>query len=312
MTKVMCLCRYLVHELEERGILIPIMATYSCALFFVVLCAIVCLVVVCLETVRSFHRRPLLYGIWFICAVGFLVSATMSRLAPWSETAAFFRTLTLFFVIPTLPATALVLHTSLSHRTEDLVKQYEGALLDAVRESIVIFDSGGRVISFGRENPLPSVLVYDQRPEIDSRHPCAFLARLLAHPEERSGTLRLESRTLFWRFKPLPGARGSLLTLLDTTREQELADSLARTGTALAARQRLLLSIENLSSEAAAARIREHLSSEIDREVRGKLGEFLSSVKDGVSLEKCLVLAEESIAEVRSLVNELAPRRNTQ
>jgi hypothetical protein len=284
------------------------MGTYSYAHFFAVLCALAGLVAVCIESVRSFHRQPVLYLFWFIFAVGFLVSWPLSRIATWPKAASILGNVTLLSVAPALLTTGLVAGASFRRRPGELVKCYEGALLDAVRERVVIFDSEGRVVSFGRENPLPSVLVSDRRPEITSEHPCGFLVRLLAHPEESSGILRLDLRTFFWRFKPLSADRGSLLTLLDTTHEQELADSLARTGSALAARQRLLLSIENLDGRAAEARIREHISTEIDRDVRGKLGRFLSYAKDGVPIESCLSLAEESIAEVRTLVNELAPR----
>lgn len=283
------------------------MVTYTYSLFVIVLFCVFALIALSLETVHSFHRRPLLYFFWFFSSSIFLCALPLSFIAPWPQVALVLRILARLSFAPALISGALVVRFSLQRRPEDLLKRHEGALLDTLREGVVIFDTDGRVLSFGRENPLPSVLAFDRRPRLETDHPCAFLAALLDEPREASGTLRLETRSFFWRFKPLPGSRGALLTLLDTSDEQALADSLARTGAALAARQRLLLSIENLDSEAAASRIREHISTEIDREVRGKLHQFLSYATQGLSLSDCLSLAEESLADVRSLVNELAP-----
>jgi len=285
------------------------MVTYSYAIFAVVVCSIACLIALSIETARSFHRQPWLYAAWFASSAVLLASLPLSLIAPWARTAAALRIAAGLCVVPSLISGALVALLLARRRPEDLLQRYEGRLLDAIREGIVVFDSGSRVVSIGRDNPLPEVFSLDHRPEPPSDHPAAFLAELLAVPTEAAGTLRLEARSFYWRFKPLPGGRGSLLTLLDTSREQELADSLALTGTALAARQRLLVSIEKLDGEAARAHILEHVSNEIDREVRGKLKRFLAYARRGQSLASCLRLAEDSLAEVRSLVNELAPHR---
>ncbi len=283
------------------------MVTYSYTLFIVVLCCLSALIALSLESVRSFHRRPVLYLFWFMVSALFLIGFPLSLIAPWPQTALVLKVLMRLSIAPALISGALVLRLSVRRQPEDLLIRHEGALLDAVREGVVIFDADGRVLSFGRDNPLPGILAFDRRPRLAPDHPCAFLSGLLAAPREDSGTLRLDDKSFFWRFKPLPGGRGSLLTLLDTSDEQALADSLSRAGAALASRQRLLLSIENLDSEAAAARIREHISTEIDREVRVKLHQFLSYTTQGLSLQECLSLAEASLAEVRNLVNELAP-----
>ncbi len=294
---------------DSWSILAQPMVTYSYDIFAIVLCSAVCLAALSMETARSFHRRPLLYASWFASSAALLACLPLSVIAPWPRAASALRAVALLSIAPAIISGALVLLLFIRRRPDDLVKRHEGLLLDSIRVGIVVFDAAGRIISIGRENPLPEVFVLDHRPDPPADHPAAFLSALLAAPEEAAGTARLDSRSFYWRFKPLPGGRGSLLTLLDTSREQELADSLERAGAALAARQRLLVSIERLDSEAARARIVEHVSGEIDREVRVKLKRFLSYAARNRSLSDCLGLAEESLAEVRSLVNELAPRR---
>lgn len=285
------------------------MVTYTYSLFAIVLFCVFALISLSLETVRSFHRRPRLYLTWFITSTLFLSSLPLSRIASWPQNALILKAIALISVVPMLVSGFLVIRLSFNRNPEDLLQRHEGALLDTLREGVVIFDTKGRVLSFGRDNPLPSVLAFDCRPHVSPDHPCAFLSTLLDSPREETGTLRLENGTFYWRLKPLPSSRGSLLTLLDTSDEQALADTLARTGTALASRQRLLLSIENLDHKAAAARIQKHISTEIDREVRGKLHRFLLHTTKEASLPDCLSLAEESLYDVRTLVNELTPHK---
>lgn len=285
------------------------MEVYSYGIFFLVLACFAGVCAISMETLRSFARNPPLYLFWFFSSNSFLLALLLAPLSRLPLPASIFRLASSITLVPSLLSTLMLLLFLYKKRSEGSLHRYEGAIIDSLREIIVIFDSRGRVLSFGRENPLPDCLFFDRIPSIPNDHPFSFLNGLLAQPKEASGTLSQGNFTWFWRFKPLPRDRGSLLTLLDSSREKELADSLVQTGGQLRKRQKLLLSLEALDADARLAHIRNHVSTEIDREVRSKLSSFLDHGHNVPSLEQTLALAEESLADVRQLVSELAPYR---
>ena len=202
-------------------------------------------------------------------------------------------------------------------RNDHSWKNQQSWIIRSLRESIMILDRNRNIISGGGEifpshlvTPGCSLSALIERSE-GRENNLQPLRECLGGEGPERGTIKYGTGTYSFRFSPLEGERGYLLTLLDITEEQNLLAELRDKHRMLTNRRTILQSEEsgNVTLLRKEEEIRERISHEIQNLVEEELTLLRSRLEEqdlsAGNIRKLQEYAENSMAHIREAVNEV-------
>lgn len=90
-----------------------------------------------------------------------------------------------------------------------------------------------------------------------------------------------------------------------------MLDTLKHLQSSLAQKENLLMSLGNLAPDEQVAQIQERITARMDTEVRRQMNYFMSILDSTASYSELITAANESLEEVRRMVTELSPWKDT-
>lgn len=181
------------------------------------------------------------------------------------------------------------------------MRNYQGWIIDTLRESVLVFDSNLRLQ--GSSGPVAGL------PEELSSALLDELCGMLRSDGSGEGMLRFRGRIYRGRYRPVEG--GWLLTLHDLTEEQRLLDELVEKNRLLDRQRTLLKTTEGIDLSIRREEYRRDITTRIQDLVREKLELLLELVQGPAETGPVLACAEEAMADIRAAVGQLASKGET-
>ncbi len=181
------------------------------------------------------------------------------------------------------------------------MRNYQGWIIDNLRESVLVFDRNLRLQ--GSSGPVAGL------PEESSSALLEELRTMLRSGGSGEGMLRFRGRIYRGRYRPVEG--GWLLTLHDLTEEQQLLDELLEKNRLLERQRTLLKTTEGIDLSVRREEYRRDITTRIQDLVREKLETLLELTGGSAETDSVLACAEEAMADIRAAVGQLASKGET-
>lgn len=257
--------------------------------------------------VRKKERLPA--GACVAAAALFLCLWALRPLCPFPNAAAFLRAASAASALLCAAAAACWISAGRSRGRSGDFEAFGAAIVDTLRERLVVLDSRRRVVA-GEGNPLrrcglapgfPAALPEEER--------FSALRRAIAAGTPAAGELEADGIPYAYRFGPLAGNRGFYATFLDVSQERALIDSLKERRELLLRRKALLEAAAGAEEARLRMEAQDRAAARMQGIVEGRLIVLRQLIEEQAGIDTIIDAAEESMAEIRKAVSALAPRR---
>ena len=284
---------------------------YSFATFFRFFAAVVLIIVVFRVEPPPGRKRRIPVYLFTFCSLSAVFAWVLVPVCPFPEIRMFLDRLWPVLLIMSLPLLLMLLIFRPRNREELILERYSTQIVDHSRESLVVFNPAGKVVSSGRPEefgglfPLGATLG-----QFISRLP-ADLRMSLERRSDAGGECELSGKKVRYRLLPLPKGSGLLLLLTDITKETQLIKALEEREVQLRQRQRVLNHLERGEEEQGKRELRRNIAGRVESLVEDRLAGLTRALDREAPLDELLASAELSMNAIRQAVTELSPERSS-
>lgn len=228
-----------------------------------------------------------------------LILGILSPISPFPH-AHSFRKAFLFVLVGIFP---FWLYLFIQNLRRPSLSAYQKQIFDSLKDSVYIFDTSLRILGQGGNRSHWSAI--DE--ELLLTELKALIKGNSSPKRNREVELRIKERIFQCHYQKL--RRAYVMTVKDLTEQRILIDRLKKTNQDLEKRRTMLKETEAIETTKRREQMRRELSNQISLMIREKLDRIEQMTQRPDPVEAILKEAEETLQEIRAVVDQLAPLR---